>query len=271
LFFFHIKSTPQPATLDLLSTDRSSLSISNWTLLSNIVHAFDTFNPVSKVRCIIEHINTQFGMELSLQLMSSIYSSLESFVSSTPDFRVMTAAEQCSLIQRNMHGLWAFHSLFTFRESGIFDNATNEKAILPLYGTINVQRTKRITTQLDHDLTLVKLMLITLTFSSNFFTIIEDENMYKDSLLYGTFRLLGSQNVYAELMWNYMIYRYGFSESVQRFAALIKIILDSLKLASDIYENNRTHHLFADEIMEQTERLLTISDQENVSLWGKTL
>ena len=122
--------------------------------------------------------------------MFLIYSSVESFISSTADFRIMTTAEQCSLIQRNMRGLWAFHSIFTFHESGVFDNRSTERAVFsPLYEAVLVQRTKHITTQLDYDSTLIKLLLIILTFSSNCFAIIEHENIHQDSLLYGTFRL----------------------------------------------------------------------------------
>ena len=67
-----------------------------------------------------------------------------------------------------------------------------------------------------------------------------------------------------------MIYQYGFIESIRRFAALIKIILDLLKLASDIHERDRMYQLLADEITEQTKRSLTITDQDNVLLWGKS-
>jgi hypothetical protein len=209
-------------------------------------------------------------MEQSLNLMASIYSSLESFINSTADFRIMTIDEQRSLIQRNMHGLWGFHASFIFRESGIFNNLTNEKAIIPLYGSRNVQCTRRFAIQLDYDLTIIKLMLITLTFSSNLFTLTKDENMSRDSLLYGTFRLFGSQNVYVEILWKYMIYRYGFSESVKRFSVLIKLLLDMLQLASDINDSNSIHHTLADQLIEQTGRSLRIDDQENISLWGKT-
>jgi hypothetical protein len=113
-------------------------------------------------------------------------------------------------------------------------------------------------------------MLITLTFSSNLFTLTKDENMSRDSLLYGTFRLFGSQNVYVEILWKYMIYRYGFSESVKRFSVLIKLLLDMLQLASDINDSNSIHHTLADQLIEQTGRSLRIDDQENISLWGKT-
>lgn len=253
-----------------MSNDQSSLKSVDWRLLSNVVYAFDKFTPVPKARWIIENFHTQSGVEQSLNLMSIIYSSLESFINSTADFRIMTSAEQQSLIERNMHGLWLFHSCLTFRESGVFDNRINEKVILPLYGMTNVRHTKRMAIQLDHDLTFIKLMLITLTFSSNLFTVNEKKNMQKDSLLYGTFRILGSQNVYAELMWNYMIYRYGFYQSVQRFSCLIKTILSIIQLASNINESNKIHHQFANDIIEQTERSLAINNYVNVPLWGKT-
>jgi len=267
---FLCKFASQPRPLNLLSNDQSSLSTFDWTLLSNVVHAFDTFTPVPKARSIVKHISIQSGIEQSLNLMSSIYSSLESFISSTADFRIMTTAEQRSLIQRNMHGVWAFHGTFTFRESGVFDNTNNENTILPLYGDINVQSTKRLSTQIDSDLTFIKLMYMTFIFSSNIFTITVNNMKHKDSLLYGTFRLFGSQNVYARLAWNYMMYRYGFNNSVKRFAALIKVILDAIKLASDINENNIIHHRLADENIGQTERSLSIHKHENVLLWGKT-
>jgi hypothetical protein len=67
------------------------------------------------------------------------------------------------------------------------------------------------------DLIFIKLILMKLTFSSNLFTVNEKKNFHEDNLLYGTFRLFGSQNVYVELMWNYMIYRYGFFPNCKTF------------------------------------------------------
>jgi hypothetical protein len=116
------------------------------------------------------------------------------------------------------------------------------------------------------DLIFIKLILMILTFSSNLFTVNEKKNFHEHNLLYGTFRLFGSQNVYVELMWNYMIYRYGFFQTVKRFAAFITIIPRMIQLASNINENNEIHHQLADEIIEQTEHSLSLSVHVNVPL-----
>jgi hypothetical protein len=201
--------------------------------------------------------------------MSLIYTSLQSFINCTPDFRVMTTEEQCSLLQRNMQGLLAFYCVFVFRESGVFYNHNTEYAVTPLYGYNNAQRTKYVTLRLDHDLTLVKLMLITLTFSSNYFMINEEDHIIRDSLLNGTFRLFGSQNVYAEILWKYMTYRYGYWEAVRRFDSMIKVSLDALNLVSDIYDSNKTHRDFTENISEQCEHVLKLNGSEITPLWGK--
>jgi hypothetical protein len=203
-----------------------------------------------------------------MNMIASVYTALQSIVSCTADFRIMTTAEQCSLMQRNMQGIIAVYCMLVFRECGIFDANYCKNTLLPLYGDDNVRTTKRISLLIDDDVTLVKLMLVTLTFSSNCFTITERNNETNDSLLYGTFRLFGSQNVYAEVLWRYMLYKYGFWEAVRRFDALIKIAIDSIKLSSDIYDSNQVHQDFTDEISELSERALKLNDSENVPLWG---
>jgi hypothetical protein len=168
-----------------------------------------------------------------------------------------------------MRGILAFYCIFVFRESGVFNNHHTENAVLPLYGYQNVQFTKSLTKRLEYDVTLVKLMLTTLTFSSNCFTINEKDHIIGDSLLLGTFRLFGSQNVYLELLWKYMLYRYGFWETVRRFDGMIKIALDSLRLSSDITDRNKLHRDFIDDVADQCQHALKINGSEDTPLWGK--
>jgi len=201
--------------------------------------------------------------------MALIFSSLQSLINSIADFRIMTSAEQCSLVQRNMQGLLAFYCILVFRESGIFDNSKTENAVMPLYGYQNVQSTKYISIQLEQDSTLVKIMLIVLAFSSNYFMINKEDIGNRDGFLYGTFRLFGSQNVYAEILWKYMMYRYGFWDAVRRFSGMIKIALDALRLTSNIYVSNEVHRNFAEDISEQFEQKLVLNVDEHTPLWGK--
>ena len=258
--------------MNLLSNDQSTLTSANWRLLSNVVHAFDTYECVPIAKDIIKVVTNTYppSTASALDLMTIIYSSLQTFIECIADFRVLTNNEQRSLFQRNIQGLLAFYSIISFREAGIFNDQTSENTVIPLYGYNNVQRTKHLCRLLDYDLTLAKLMLTTLAFSSNCYMISTEQiESYRDCLLHGTFRLFGSQNAYAELLWRYMLYKYDFSQAVRRFEALIKVSLDALTLSSNIYESNRTHQNFADELALQTEFSLQLDETKDIPLWGK--
>ncbi|CAF1368969.1 unnamed protein product [Adineta steineri] len=270
-----VMTVPQESALDLPDGNgRLHLVASDWTLISNVVHAFDAFSPVSEVRRAIETLNaSSFNQSLdvsqSLHLMSSFYNSLQSFISSIPDFKILTPSEQCSLFQRNMLGLLCIGGMYFMRESGIFDKPESEMLVLPLYGTEVIKHAKVICQQLNYDPIVFKLMLVALAFSSNCYMIQNPGNTDKDSLLLGTFRLLGSQNVYIELMWKYLMYRYDYQYSVNRFSNLIGQVLDALKLSFNMYESNRTLQNFINDIMEQIQTSFRSSGEAITPLWGK--
>jgi hypothetical protein len=95
--------------------------------------------------------------------------------------------------------------------------------------------------------------------------------MSNDSLIYGTFRLYGSQNVYVELLWKYMLYRYGYCDTVLHFNKLVKHILDMIKIAAVVYVSHAIHHDYIDDIVEKTKENLITSQNDLIPLWGKEL
>jgi hypothetical protein len=94
--------------------------------------------------------------------------------------------------------------------------------------------------------------------------------MHSDALLRGTFRLLGSQNLYTEILWKYMIYRYGYEQTVVRFAALVKQMLDLINLSTGIYTENPHHQILVDDFVEEAKIALRLNDNNDKPLWGKT-
>jgi len=270
-----VMTIPQQSALDMVDGyNHSYLNASDRTLISNIIHAFDAFNPVGVVRHTIEILNTsasnlQYDVSQSLTIMSLFYNSLQSFVSSIPDFKVLTPTEQSSLFQRNMLGLFCIGGMYLMRESGILDKSENEMILLPLYGIEVLQQAKNICRQLNCDPILFKVMLIALAFSSNCYMLHNRGNIDRDSLLLGTFRLLGSQNVYVELMWKYLIHTYDYNIAVQNFSTLIKQLLDTLRFSINLYESNQIHQAFIDTTIEQTEKSSIVNEKAAVPLWGK--
>jgi hypothetical protein len=203
-------------------------------------------------------------------MFATFYNSTESFIGSSADFQILTIDEKCSLYQRNLHGVLHLCATFILRLSGMFDCSANENLLITSYGYEIFCQTKRIALQLDYDLTIVKLLLFILSFSSNCYIVDRHENMQNDRFLYGTYRLFGSQNVYVETLWKYMIYRYDYYDASRRFAKLIKHMLDLLKISENAQQNNEIHQNFVDEIAVVTEKSLIIHDNDVVPLWGKT-
>ena len=203
-------------------------------------------------------------------MFASFYSCTESFIGSIADFQVLTVAEKSSLYQRNLHGVLNICATFLLRMASMFESPANNHLIVSVYGQDIFERTKRIGLQLDDDLVLIKLMMVTFAFSSNCYMVELKEENLNDRLLLGTFRLWGSQNVYAELLWSYLTYRYNYYEAALRFARMIKNLLDLLKMSGDVHHQNDLHQQFVEEVTVLTEQTLTINENELVPVWGKT-
>ena len=264
------QSASKPCLFNLITNDHSLLTSMNWTLLSNVIHAFDTFDPLHRTQQAVRLCSTnQVPIDYSLDFMASIYTSLQSYINCLADFRILTFDEQTSLIQRNMQGLLACYCVFVFRQSGVFDKKQNENILLPLYGLDNVCSTKGLCDRLDYDATLMKLLFISLVFSSSMFAVDFEQQTCRDSFLYGTYRLFGSQNVYVEILWKYMIYKYDFKETIHRLSRLIKVVLDSVNLVSKIYYANQVHRDLVDDLSEQVEETLKFNGNDSMPLWGK--
>jgi hypothetical protein len=208
-------------------------------------------------------------MKNVFEIINSLFTSMQSFVSSAPDFQILTLSEQNSLFKRNLYGVAGLSAVLLFRDSDFIDDIKCLKRFTEIYGSEMIVQAKRITKQLDFDSTIVKIMLMILAFSSCYLISNIDENIYNDSLLFGTHRLLGSQNVFVQLLWKYMIYRYGFYDTVHRFARLTMLLLDSIKYLAMNYTSNSIHRKLVDDAIVKIEKTLIKNQNEQVLLWGK--
>jgi hypothetical protein len=65
-----------------------------------------------------------------------------------------------------------------------------------------------------------------------------------------------------------MIYRYGFHETVIRFASLVKEMLDVIDHLTKTYISNKSHQDFIDTAFNGDKQSFTTSLSEHVPLWG---
>lgn len=261
-------------TLDLLASDRSSLSNHEWTLLSNVIHAYDQFDPTSTVIYSMNRLTTLpseflFDVSHTQNLFTTYYTAAQSFVASAADYKVLTDSEQSSLLKRNLNGLFIFCAEIVCRDLKMLDHAVWKKTLTYTLGPDMIERKRYLNSRLEHDTTLIKLMLIIIAFSSNCYMLDERQTIFNDPLLCGTFRLLGSQNVFVEILWKYMLFRYGHRETVLRFAALIKQTLNLISLVVNMYKSHKLHRDFVDDTIQMATSPVKINEKNSIPLWGK--
>ncbi|CAF4167469.1 unnamed protein product [Adineta steineri] len=271
-----VTTAPQLVTSNILHSDQSSHIDSQRTLLSNILHSHDIFSTMSQMLLTVNNspalsVETHSNVINPIEIINQMFISMQSFISSSPDFRVLTVSEQTSLFERNLPGVVTFYSTLFFRHTGILRIPEYLNAFITIYGSDIMLSLRHTIEQLDPDPTLIKIILIILAFSSNCLIVNTNKTMERDSLLDGTFRLLGSQDVYVELLWKYLISKYGYDESVLRFARLIQIFLCIIKKLAIVYRNNATHRTIFDNIADRTKQTLAINENDRTLLWGKGL
>lgn len=238
-------------------------------ILSNVAFAYEIYDAIPNVRGIVE-IDLYFDITNITEIITFIYTSMRSFISSTPDFQVLTINEQYSLFKRNIIGITSLYSAVVFRDANIINKLSFIKSFASIYGLDIIIQLIHSSRQLDIDLTIIRLLLVILAFSSNCFIDDFHEEIHKDSLLHGTHRLMGSQNVYTEILWKYLILKYGYYNSALRFARLMVLLLDLNRSWTSVYRNNTIYRNLVNDFHRQTQKSLITDQTKRVPLWGMT-
>lgn len=243
-------------------------------LVSNVVHAYDAFSSVSELRRVIQVLdsresNCQYNSFHTVHLMASAFNGIKSFISSTPDFKILTLSEQHSLFQRNLIGLLFGSFICSAYETSTFRKNETSLLLSNLYTKEEIGKIDNLFKNIDGDLILIKLLILALGFSSNCYVIDYNMNHTNDILLLGTYRLLGSQNVYVEALWKYLVYTHGFNRAVLLYSKIIKQFLDIFSVSMHFYKTNQVHQIFLDEVVKQVQKCNLVDEQSVVPLWGK--
>ena len=104
------------------ASDELSLLGPDWRLLSNIIHAYDTSTNSPQFQRFLATLSASSTsadhhlLHLS-PMFTHIQGSLQSFIASSPDFRILTTSEQRSLFHRNLPGVLGFGSIFFFHRA----------------------------------------------------------------------------------------------------------------------------------------------------------
>ena len=242
-------------------------------ILFNVIRALDIYSAIPMVCSMIDDelafiFDLPFDQAAAVQCINHIYTSLRSFIKSTPDFQILVINEQSSLIHRNFTIIAHLYSSLVFRHTGVMNRDDLITIFASIYGSEMMFELVRISKQLNDDLTSTKLLLLILAFSSNCSVVDYRSEVYHDSLLAGTHRLFESQHAYVVVLWKYMVCQYGYYKAACHFSRLVEFSLRLIKSSAMTYMTNRIYHELVNEFNENTKQWLVTNKKEHVRLWG---
>ncbi|CAF1020351.1 unnamed protein product [Rotaria sordida] len=256
----------KPRPLSLLENDRSTLTPDEWNLLSNIINAYDEQNLCSRTT---DFLKNQFSLppkirsknSNTLNYIGTLFSNMYIFIERCPLFYSLPLNFRQALIKRNLNAVGSFNAFFLAKEMNIFENEACSKFIDNIYGYGYSNSVIQASQRLQQNGTLIKIMLMIMTFSSNCapVTINYTENI---QIIFNSKILINIQDILVTMFWKYLIYQYGFNEATIRFLSLVQSILDMIQR---MYKglNIEKHWTMVENTVEQTIHSLSLENNSS--------
>jgi hypothetical protein len=263
--------------LDLLENDRSLLTTEQWSYLSNVTHLYDRKSPVFNVRNLLKDelsypikVRCKMAVKNMFIIMSTMYEGILPFIEQISHFNNLSVDDRSALMERNLKTAGGYSGIIICRDAEFCSSLTFKIGFSLVYGSVLMDDAIKTNNRADPDNTLIKLLLPTLVFSTGsdlyLSKISSSKNVYLESdgsidqyrLLSNIKYVLIIQNFYVEILFKYMIFRYGYEEAALRFAGLIKNCLDQTMCALSAAEIQK-HEQLIQTIVKQTETSIHLS------------
>jgi hypothetical protein len=247
------------STLNLLKSDQSLLSKDEWSLLSNIIHCYDERSTISAGERFIRKQNSlpiklRFRSESVTELLISSMTVARTCLLYNNHFTSLTSHNQFVLINTSMRHVATISTAFALSRSRLLDDPAFLKPLEIVFPPNVLTLIKRLTNQLDRDDTFIKLILGVIVFSTTNYVLQRDTIPMN---LTDIKQFLHIQDIYIELAWKYLIYRYDYHQAIQCFLNVIRSIFistESIKEASEL----AVYTDAIDSVVKQTEETLNL-------------
>ncbi|CAF1123535.1 unnamed protein product [Rotaria magnacalcarata] len=268
-----VSLTVQP--LDLLHNDRSLLSTDQWSLLSNVVHCYDALSPIPEIQLTMASFATappKHRLKLAtnnlMATMNAFFSSVWSFVAAVPHFTTLPLIIRQNLIRRNVHHMGALNGAHICQEGSFHDDPFNRSVAFAEYGEPQMLLMLRAIELGILDRTISKLFLLVMSFSTASDMVqpsSNDKNLWKcDSICFNTNQTLAVQNIFVEVMFKYMIHRFGYIQASAYFAELIKNAMIQGAYLQQAEQNSNHNDMIQNIVQRFEQSLISYQQPRNV-------
>ncbi|CAF4042917.1 unnamed protein product [Rotaria sp. Silwood1] len=256
--FVTIKKQQNPeqiTTSNLLQSDQSTITLDQWNLLSNLVHCFDENSGYTLVESFIEEQNRlplklRFKYSLVYDFFTSMMGNVQIAFEKNRDFLSLSRHDRITLLRTTVEYTSTIGSIFTLRQYKLFNYPSFYESAEIIFQPSATVFIKRVIDQLDPDNTFIKLILAIVAFSTINY-IVYRKNIEID--LTNNKVMLPFQDMYTDLAWRYLLYKYGHHEAVKRFSNLTRCLFAVTGAIAEAHESQKFTEMI-DSIIEQTEQ-----------------
>ncbi|CAF1544868.1 unnamed protein product, partial [Rotaria sordida] len=251
-------------TLNLLQSDQSLLTTNQWTLLTNLFHCYKESQILPFCQRLIDtHDASQSNYVIYKVLLEeflvSLYETAGLYLRSNDDFRKLSSDDRSIILRNAADNVCCISGTFVMQYFYLYGLDAFLNAMSVKYGKrtmdIHVWARKFI----DPVIVLAKLSISLFAFSEN--TCSYYSNISKD--LTNPINVLEIQNKYAEVIWKYLLYKYGHYDAVKRYLNII-LWLISMSMLTFHAQTLKSHINDLHSIIEQTELTLILYDVEQI-------
>ncbi|UJR17932.1 hypothetical protein I4U23_004831 [Adineta vaga] len=215
-------------TKNLLETDQSLLDSNQWMLLSNLVHAYEE----SEIFSISQHLFDAHTLhEFSSPMCQLIeddfiilnYEATGRYLRLNNDLSKLSFNDRSVVYHDAAHKLCCIGSGFAIHSYHLLDLNTFSNSMAIRYGQCAVDLQRQAMNFIDPDIILVKLGFSLFTFTENFYNYFSNDSIGATHPI----EIFQLQSKYADVTWKYLLYKYGYYQSVRRFLNLISWLMAS--------------------------------------------
>ncbi|CAF0904331.1 unnamed protein product [Adineta ricciae] len=248
----------QIPALNPLSFNQSTLSREQWILLSNLTRNFDEHSGHSDIQRFVREQNllpVKFRYRYSavsdffLLTMTNIQNVFEK----NRDYLSLPHNDRLTLTQTTAKFTTSIGGMFLVSQRHLYNHSSFYRSAECVFRPESVATTKRIIDQFDPDCTFMKLILATIAFTTTNYTI------YSESApkLINVKAILPTQNMYIEIVWRYLLYRYNHKEAVVRLMNVVQCMLLVNNAIVEAHDSRQFIEI-VDIVVEQTQQKFRI-------------
>jgi hypothetical protein len=201
----------------------------------------------------------KYDLILAKKFFLKINEISEIYIRSNSHFCKLSSDDRLVYLRNITENVQCLTTAISWHQSKIYNSQSFLNRYIELYGQNSVNMIQQIVKFIDPDIIINKLILSLFAFSNHLSIFISSMNIKS----FNTLAIFHIQNIYTEITWKYLIDKYSYTQSIQRFNNLIQCLLAATTSISD-RQNIEQHANEITSLVEQTGLTIILDDLERI-------